>query len=821
MNPKQTKEKEPQKKTKSNTNKLKLFFGKFLELSEKIKKPTKKEKEEIKLKLSPNALKVIKTRYLVKDGKGRPQETPEQMFKRVARHIAQAEKKYGTSKKEIKVLEKKFFMIMASLEFLPNSPTFTGAGTKLGQLSACFVLPIKDDMKSILKTQMDMGMIHKSGGGTGFSFSNLRPKNDIVGSTGGVSCGPVGFMQMYNDTTEQIKQGGTRRGANMGILRVDHPDILEFISYKAKEGTLANFNISVALTDRFMEAVKNNKKYELINPRNNKVVKKLSAKKVFDRIVSFAWKNGEPGLFFIDRTNASDPNKHKTIIESTNPCGEQPLPPYESCNLGSINLAKIVRRRNGKAEIDWHKLKKTISLSVRFLDNIIDINHYPLPEIKKATKQSRRIGLGLMGFADLLYQLEIKYDSKKGRRLAKKIMKFVDDESKKVSLALAEKRGSYPLFQGSKWEKEGFSKIRNGATTTIAPTGTLSIIASCSSGIEPVFALAYTKTVMDGTPLPEVNPYFKKYARKHGFYSKKLMEKIKAKGSIQDIPGIPPQAKRIFVTAADISWEDHVKMQAAFQKYVDSGISKTINFPNHATKKDVAKAFFLAYKLGCKGLTIYRDGSRKIQVLTRGKKERREKEETAVEAGRITPKITPRNRPESVVGSTYKIKTSYGNMYITINDDPSGYPFEIFTHMGKAGGFFAAKAEAISRLVSLALRSGVAIEEIIDQIEGIRGPSPIWGEEGMILSLPDAIAKVLKKHMAKKTKQMQLRIKNGIQEEKIKGMKLIHNGEKEIEKDRKSVADLGLAPACPECGSMLELGEGCLKCPSCGFSRCG
>jgi ribonucleoside-diphosphate reductase alpha chain len=800
-----------------------------------------KTKPEPKTDLSENAVKVLEKRYLCKDDDGKVIETPYQMFERVANHLASAEDKFGTPKEHKEKIRDAFLEIMASIEYLPNSPTFTGAGTRLGQLAACFVLPIEDDMESILRTQLQMGMVHKSGGGTGFSFSRLRPFNDFVRSTGGVSCGPLGFMQMYNDTTEQIKQGGTRRGANMGILDVHHPDIIRFIEYKNEEGKLNNFNISVALTSEFMQAVKKNEKYSLINPHGNKFVKKIRARKVFKKIINGAWKNGEPGIIFIDRINKYNPTPKLGIIESTNPCGEQPLLPYESCNLGSINLSKLV---TPDKKVDFKRMEYIIRVAVRLMDNTIEINQYPFDEIKEMTHKTRKIGLGVMGFADMLLLLGVPYNSKKALKLAEDIMKFVNEKALYYSQHLAQKRGPFPAYGQSIYAKMNIDAPRNAARTTIAPTGTLSIIAHCSSGIEPIFAFVYKKNILDGDGILEINPHFLNIAKERGFYSKKLMEKVSESGSIQDFNEIPEDVKRFLVTARDITPDWHVRMQAAFQKYTDNAVSKTINFPNSATKKEVKDSYLLAYNLGCKGLTVYREGSRNIEVLSTVSQKPAETPQDGDSDGHASvasknpldgegtkksltvngsaSKIHPRKRPAVVTGFTYKIGTSYGNLYITINEDEKGYPFEIFTHMGKAGGFFAAKAEAISRLVSLALRSGVDIKEVIEQLKGIRDPSPAWGDEGLVLSLPDAVGKILDKHLRQKTGQMEL----GYQEEiKPSQEKLTENGNSlfaaEIAENKASIADLGHAPACPECGAMLEMGEGCLKCPSCGFSRCG
>jgi len=760
---------------------------------------TKKEKlAEINLNLSDNAKKVLEARYLKRDEKNNFTETPKEAFYRVAHYIAQAELKLGNSSEVANMVENAFLEILTNLEFLPNSPTFSGAGTKLGQLSACFVLPIEDNMESIMKTLTDAVMIHKSGGGTGFSFSRLRPNGSRISTTPGTSPGPVAFIKMYDATTEQIKQGGTRRGANMGILRVDHPDILEFINAKKEEGTINNFNLSVAATDKFMEAVKQGKKYDLYDPHKKRIVGQLDARMVFNRIVKNVWRNGEPGIFFVDQANRCNPTPNLGKYESTNPCGEAILLPYESCNLGSLNLSKFVIEKDGQPKINWKRLQYTTRLAIRFLDNLIEVNKFPIPEIEKMTKQGRRVGLGIMGFANMLLKLGISYNSEKALELAEKVMKFIKKNAHLASRKLAEKRGVFPAYYGSIWDKKG-KKMRNSGCTIIAPTGTLSLIGNCSSGIEPIFSVAFIRNVLNDQKLVDVNPVFEEIAKKRGFYSKKLMEKIAREGDLKKIKEVPEEIKKLFITAHDIPPEQHVKMQAAFQKHTDGAISKTINFPNKAGTDDVKKAYFLAYDLKLKGLTIYRDGSRQQQVLERSSKKKKAKTELSKEQ-RID--IVPRERPESLAGYTFKTKTSYGNLYITINEDKEHRPFEVFANIGKAGGFFAAKAEAISRLISLALRSGIRVEEVITQLKGIRGPSPSWGENGKIFSLPDAIAQTLEHYLKKKENSRQLDLILA-------------------KKAQDSIADQGEAPACPECGAPLEFSEGCLKCPSCGYSKCG
>jgi len=734
------------------------------------------------LSLTPNALKVLEKRYLKKDEEGKVVETPEDLLRRVARSIASADLQYRKSPEEVEALENEFYQMLSSLVFLPNSPTLMNAGRRLGQLSACFVLPVNDSMESIFDAVKNTAIIHKSGGGTGFSFSRLRPNGDIVGSTKGISSGPVSFMTVFDTATEAVKQGGTRRGANMGILRIDHPDILSFINCKDDNAKFNNFNISVALTDEFMLAVEEDKSYDLINPRTKKVTNSLKARDVFNLIVEHAWKNGEPGIVFIDRVDASNPTPHKGHIESTNPCGEQPLLPYESCNLGSINLAKMVN--TDLKEIDWDKLKDTTWKAVHFLDSVIDINKYPLPIIKEMTKANRKIGLGVMGWADMLIQLGIPYKSDKAIKLAEDVMEFIQEEGKKASSAIAEQRGVFPNYEGSIYD--GKIRLRNATVTTIAPTGTLSIIAGCSSGIEPLFAVSYVRTVMEGTKLIEVNPYFEKVAKERGFWSRELMEKIAEKGSIKEFDEIPNDVKAVFVTAHDITPMEHIKMQAAFQKFVDNAVSKTVNFPHEATSKDVEDVYLLAYELGCKGVTVYRDGSREKQVLTRGRKD----EKRAIESWQ---KIVPKKRPEVIEGSTRFMKTGCGNLYVTINEDEEGHLFELFTSMGKAGGCAASQSEAIGRLVSLAFRSNIEPDEIIKQLKGISCHEPAWYSGGRILSCSDAIAKALEKYRVE--------------------------GEKGGNGDRYKV--LMLMGACPECGGAIERESGCLVCHNCGFTKCG
>ena len=562
------------------------------------------------LKLSVNAAEVLKRRYLLKDERGEVIETPRQMFERVARAVASAELEYGKSREEVRGIERGFYQLMSDLEFLPNSPTLMNAGTELGQLAACFVLPVEDSMEGIFGAVKNMAVIHQSGGGTGFSFSRLRPKGDVVKSTGGIASGPVSFMRVFDVSTGVIKQGGKRRGANMGILNIDHPDIMEFI--RAKEGgEFANFNTSVAVTDEFMRTVARNGEYGLINPRTKEEVRRLNAREVFNEIVTYAWKLGDPGMIFIDEINRNHPLSAIGTIEATNPCGEQLLLPNESCNLGSINVSKFVKVRDG--DVDWERLKEVVWTCVRFLDDVIDVNRYPLPEIEKMTMANRKIGLGIMGFAELLIKLGIAYDSKDALSVAEKLMRFVTTEARECSKALGLEKGSFPNFELS--DLSAYETMRNATVTTIAPTGTISIIAGCSSGIEPLFAVAFVRNVMGG--MLEINKLFEAISKERGIYTDDLVREIAKRGSIQDISGIPDDIKRIFVTALDIAAGWHVRMQAAFQNHTDNSVSKTVNLPHDAAWDDVKNVFLLAYQLKCKGITVYRYGS-KEQVLSRG-----------------------------------------------------------------------------------------------------------------------------------------------------------------------------------------------------------
>ena len=587
------------------------------------RKKKRVSEEKSALHLSPNALKVLKSRYLKKDEKGRPTERPEDMFHRVAKNVASADLIYNPEA-DVAALEEKFYQVMTRLEFLPNSPTLMNAGRELQQLAACFVLPVEDSIDSIFDAIKHTALIHKSGGGTGFSFSRLRPVGDLVSTSRGVASGPVSFMRVFNEATEAINQGGFRRGANMGILRVDHPDIQEFIAAKLKPGEFVNFNISVAVTDAFMETLKKDLEYDLVNPRTHEITRRLRAREVWDLIIQTAWATGDPGVVFIDRINRANPTPHLGQIESTNPCGEQPLLPYEACNLGSVNFSKMTT----DGHIDWQKLRATIRTAVEFLDNVIDVSRYPLPEIDRIAKGNRKIGLGVMGFADMLINLSIPYDSNKAASTAEKIMAFIEKESKEVSKERAAERGAFPNFKGSIYDVSGAEPLRNATTTTIAPTGTLSIIANCSSGIEPIYALITRRRVINAEGLIEVHPLFKEVAKTRGFYSDDLMRRLAEVGSIQEMEEVPEDIRRLFVTAYDIAPQWHIKIQAAFQRHTDNAVSKTVNLRREATVEDVRLVYKLAWESGCKGVTIYRDRSRPEQVLEKPRERGPESEVT-------------------------------------------------------------------------------------------------------------------------------------------------------------------------------------------------
>lgn len=747
--------------------------------------------------LSPNTEVVLKKRYYRMSLDSGAAEDARGMFWRVAAHIAEEEAKYESSPWKPGALAREFYDMMTCWKFLPNSPTLMNAGTDLGQLSACFVLPVGDSIEEIFDAVKHAAMIHKSGGGTGFSFSRLRPKESRVGSTGGVASGPVSFLRIFNTATEQIKQGGTRRGANMGILRVDHPDIIEFIRAKEKEGEFNNFNLSVGLTEAFMRAVEANEEFPLIAPGSGKEKGRLRARDVFDLLARKAWESGDPGIVFLDRINRDNPTPAQGEIESTNPCGEQPLLPYEACNLGSVNLAAFAvpghqHDKDPAAKgVDWKELARVVHLATRFLDNVIDASRFPLERITERVRANRKIGLGVMGWADLLFQLGVAYDSEAGIALAERVMEFVNAEGHKASQQLAAERGPFPAYAESAFAARQESPRRNATVTTIAPTGTLSIIAGCSSGVEPLFALCFTRNILDGERLVEVNPYFEAALADAGAYSPELMENVVAKGSIRDMAFLPAPMRRVFVTAMDIAPEWHLRMQAAFQRHTDNAVSKTVNLPGSATVEDIRSIYWMAYEEGCKGVTVYRDGCKSSQVLATGEGQKKLDAAATADgatADGATATGAVRKRPDTVQGFTQKVQTGLGVMYLTVNE-VDGAPFEVFATIGKSGRSITAKAEAIGRLVSLALRSGVSVQDIVNQIKGIGGEHPIFRGKGLLLSIPDAIAWVL---------------------------------ERRYLKDQATDDGMGLdRRRCPECGEELVFQEGCHICVACGFTKCG
>ena len=817
--------------------------------------------KKVPLSLSENAKTVLERRYLVKNEAGKPIEEPEDLFWRVARTIAEPDARYGASPGAVEAVAEAFYELMATRVWMPNSPTLMNAGRPLGQLSACFVLPVEDALSNgasgIYDTLRNMALVHQSGGGTGFGFSNLRPRNDVVRSTMGVASGPVSFMSLYDASTDVVKQGGTRRGANMGILRVDHPDILEFISCKNDTTKITNFNISVGVTDKFMEAVERGTDYDLVHPRTGEVVGKLDAREVFQLIVRGAWKTGEPGVFFIDRANHYNPVPHLGRYEATNPCGEQPLLPYDVCNLGSINVGLFVR----DGAIDWEGLRKTVHLCTHFLDNVIDANKYPLPQITDLANRIRRIGLGIMGWADLLIRMGIPYDSDEAINLGRELMRFVDEEAKVESERLASTRGVFPEWEKSIWGPDAtcardargnrirpMRRLRNCNLTTVAPTGTISIIAGCSSGIEPLFAVAFMRN-QAGVMMPDVNADFVEIAHREGWYSEELIKKIADAGHIH-FDEVPKKWQRVFVTAHDVTPEWHIRTQAAFQQYVDSAISKTCNFPNDATEDDVRQIYELAFKLGCKGVTVYRDGSREMQVLSTGDTARKVRElkgktdesqsalitdlkatiaELEAELERTRKNLyeaeaenlqrrAKRARPDLLKGTTRRVETPLGTMYVTITEDDRGQPFEVFMSLGKAGGALMADVEAIGRLISLALRSGIPLKEIYRQLRGISSDRVTGLGPNKVLSVPDAIGIAIERWMHEKQGVQQDLLPNSSSVATPTPVASGSDGEL-VEMDMHDSNNfLG---ACPDCGSQLEFAEGCKKCHVCGFSECG
>ncbi len=843
--------------------------------------------------LSDNARTVLERRYLAKDARGRLAETPEELFRRVARNIAEAEAPFGTpgtAGARIAEAETRFYELMTSLRFLPNSPTLGNAGRAIQQLSACFVLPVEDSMERIFGTLKDTALIHQSGGGTGFAFSRLRPAGDIVASTGGIASGPVSFMKVYDAATESIKQGGTRRGANMAILSVDHPDIEAFINVKSDMVTLQNFNISVAVTERFMQAVERDEEYELLNPRTRTVAGKRRAREVFRQIVANAWKNGDPGLVFLDRINRDNPTPQLGRIEATNPCGEQPLLPYESCNLGSINLSRFVkptapaktargRGKNGAApaaavELDWDALAAAIPVCVRFLDDVIEQNRYPIAEIDAMTKQTRKIGLGLMGWADLLFLLHIRYDSDEAIALAERVASFVSEHADRASEALAAERGVFPAWQGSIYDPasgdvRGGRRFRNSTRTTIAPTGTLSIIADCSGGIEPAFALAFMrqhhldrKDPAKVTRLPEVNSTFAAMAKEHGFHGEALMAFLGEGGPLAERDDVPAWAKDVFRTSHDIDPEWHVRMQAAFQRHTDNAVSKTINFRHDATVEDVERAYLLAYREGCKGITVYRDGSRDRQVLSHATvKGPEQAEAVAAEiALGITEEIAAANGPHPApVGSTaprpegkpyrrhlpnerqsvtHKFRVGEQEGYVTVGLYDDGSPGEIFVNISKEGSTIRGLMDSVAVLTSVALQYGVPLQNLVEKFRGVHfEPAGLTGDPRIptASSLVDYIFRWLEVRFLRSGAALEDSPRREPHPAVPTGTGTKATGSRRAKAESnvataraQQAAPLPTTPTggtstgmgCPQCGSILVFAEGCFLCPNCGFTRC-
>jgi len=753
--------------------------------------------------ITENAMVVLEKRYLRKDSNGDIMETPAGMFLRVAKAIADVEKQFNP-KADVEKWVEAFYKPMAKLEFVPNSPTLMNAGTGAGTLSACFVMGLEDSMEGIMETAKEAALVQKFGGGTGFALSNIRPKGAPIATTHGKACGPVAVLRHLSSVSTLVTQGGKRDGANMAVMDVHHPDILDFITCKKDEGQIHNFNISVGASQEFMEAVQNGSDYPLRDPITGEQLGTLNAGELFSHIIEGAWQNGEPGMIFLDRVNEDNPTLHIGRMTATNPCGEQPLLPYESCNLGSINLDRFVVNIGTTKGIDWDGLANVVHVATRFLDNVIDANSYSVPEIEKMTKTTRKIGLGVMGFADMLVNLGLPYNGEEGLALGYKVMKFIRNESDKTSEELALERGSFPGYIGSVYDQQG-RPMRNACRLTVAPTGTISMIAGCSSGIEPLFSLCYHKhNILEGESLVYVDSNFEEVAKNEFFYSEKLMDFLADGGSIQDRPDVPQHAKDVFLTAADISPEAHVRMQSAFQESVDSGISKTINFPNSATREDVRTAYILAWELGCKGITVYRSGSRDLEVLTSGssvKNNSRSEFGTSVSA-------TPTDRPAQVHGLTDRVRTGHGNMYITINFQEDR-PFEVFSNLGKAGGCDSAQLEAISRLISLGLRSGIDPAQIVEQLRGITC-CPAWEDGNLVRSAPDAVALVLGRRTLDGANGNYTGDQFALQEGMM--LKSSANGTNESGNTKSR---------CPECEGLLVYQEGCEHCVECGYEKCG
>ena len=753
--------------------------------------------------ITPNSQAVLERRYLAKDPDGAITEDTPGMFRRVARNLSQADLLYGAGEEQRQQTEDAFYDAISTLELLPNSPTLMNAGRELQQLSACFVLPVEDDLDSIFESVKHTAIIHKSGGGTGFAFSRLRPEGSKVGSTGGVASGPVSFINAFDTATDVVKQGGTRRGANMGILDVTHPDIMKFVRAKSGGDKLQNFNISVGATREFMRCVLQGGHYDLVNPNTGQKTSALDAQAVFDEICRNAWHNGDPGLVFLDHINDHNPNPQLGVIESTNPCGEQVLLPYESCNLASINLGRMTAIGSTGATLNEEKLRRTVETAVHLLDNVIDMNSYPLPQIEDMTKLTRRIGLGVMGLADMLIQMGLRYDSEEALDMTRRVMRLIRDMAHDASHQLAIARGPFPAWEqsvyGPELAGENSRPMRNSAPTTVAPTGTISIIAGASSGVEPLFALAYERNVMDNTRLVESNPYLRAVAEHEGIYSEDFAQQVARTGTLEGTAA-PQWVKDLFRTSQEIPPEWHVRMQAAVQEHVDNAVSKTINFPSEATEADVKAAYLLAYRLGCKGITVYRDGSRDNQVLSTGRTSQQNGTTRNPERHEASL-LTPKERPRQMHGVTERLRTGHGNMYVTVNYDGEGVPFEVFGNLGKAGGCDSAQLEAITRLTTLALRSNIDPGEIFAQLNGITCcPAP---DEGVFIkSSPDALALALYRatHDGQNPSTHQLQPTGAAAPV--------------------DAVNRPTGPACPDCNNPVMYLEGCYTCAGCGWSKC-
>ncbi len=790
--------------------------------------------------ISDNARVVLDKRYLQKNDSGEIIETPEGMFRRVAKALAAPEFKYEKTPSEVAAIEESFFEMMASLEYLPNSPTMMNAGTGAGTLSACFVLPLTDSMEGIMGAAHDAAMVQKFGGGTGFALSELRPKDAGIATTHGKACGPIQVLRHLSSVSTLVTQGGKRDGANMAVMDVHHPDILEFIDCKQVEGEIHNFNISVGASDEFMQAVKDDTTYALRalsdpSDLDSEMVEvdRLNAREVFSKIVYGAWRNGEPGMIFLDEVNRNSPVLHLGRITATNPCGEQPLLPNESCNLGSIDVAKFLETDEaGLTDLNWDRLGQTIRTATRMLDNVIDANKYAVEAIETMTQSTRKLGLGLMGFADMLVQLGIPYDTEEAVELGRKLMAFIRDNADQESMAMAEERGAFPAWHDSEAAKRGDKPYRNACRLTVAPTGTISMIAGASSGIEPIFALAFRKqNILEGKTLFYVDKNFERISKERGFYSEDLLEHLSDGGSLQDRDDVPDDVKRLFHVASDISPRDHVLMQAAFQESTDAGISKTVNFPNEATVEDVEDAYLLAWETACKGITVYRAGSRDKEVLTAGTTDSAQSvDDSDANTIDIPQYITPSERPAMLNGITRRVRTGRGNLFVTVNMASDGRPFEVFATHGKAGGNDAAMAEAVSRMASLSLRSGIDPVDVSEQLRGITDV-PAWDEGEMIRSVPDAIASVLDRINAEaaalpaqdelaESESSQAGMFNAPTPKEL-GMPTAQ-AVPMMGQEEKVAVPVGAMTGelCPECSSTVAHVEGCLKCFSCGYSKC-